>query len=38
MQAYQLYSMGLIQRKRDRVIPHCQLYRQYFQRIMNYES
>jgi len=37
MQAYQLYSMGLIQRKRDRVIPRCQLYRQYFQRIMNYE-
>ncbi|MEQ8974293.1 MAG: AAA-like domain-containing protein [Coleofasciculus sp. C1-SOL-03] len=37
MQAYQLYSMGLIQRKRDRVVPRCQLYRQYFQRIMNYE-
>ena len=37
MQAYQLYSMGLIQRKRDRVIPRCQLYWQYFKRIMNYE-
>ena len=37
MQAYQLYSIGLIQRKRDRVIPRCQLYRHYFQRIINYE-
>ncbi|MGD2182668.1 AAA-like domain-containing protein [Lusitaniella coriacea] len=31
MQAYQLYSMGLIQRSRDRVMPSCQLYRKYFQ-------
>ncbi|MDY7012830.1 MAG: AAA-like domain-containing protein [Cyanobacteriota bacterium] len=31
MQAYQLYSMGLIRRSRDRVIPRCLLYRKYFQ-------
>jgi hypothetical protein len=37
MQAYQLYSMGLIQRQRDRVMPRCQLYRQYFQRIIYYK-
>ncbi len=30
MQAYKLYSMGLIKRIGDRVIPRCQLYQQYF--------
>ncbi|WP_322744287.1 MULTISPECIES: AAA-like domain-containing protein [unclassified Coleofasciculus] len=35
MQAYKLYSMGLIQRQRDQVMPRCELYRQYFQK--NYE-
>jgi len=29
--AYQLYRMGLIQRQRDRALPRCQLYQQYFQ-------
>jgi hypothetical protein len=31
MQAYKLYSMGLIKRMGDRVTPRCQLYQQYFQ-------
>ena len=31
MQAYKLYSMGLIKRQGDRVTPRCQLYQQYFQ-------
>lgn len=30
MQAYKLYSMGLIKRLGDRVTPRCQLYQQYF--------
>lgn len=30
MQAYKLYSMGLIKRQGDRVMPRCQLYQQYF--------
>ena len=30
MQAYKLYSMGLIKRQGDRVTPRCQLYQQYF--------
>lgn len=30
MQAYKLYSMGIIKRKGDRVTPRCQLYQQYF--------
>ncbi|HEY9613715.1 AAA-like domain-containing protein [Allocoleopsis sp.] len=30
MQAYKLYSMGLIKRIGDRVTPRCQLYQQYF--------
>jgi transcriptional regulator with XRE-family HTH domain len=28
---YKLYSMGLIKRQGDRVLPRCELYRQYFQ-------
>jgi hypothetical protein len=31
MQAYQLYSMGLVKRQGDRVMPRCQLYQKYFQ-------
>jgi hypothetical protein len=31
MQAYQLYSMGLLKRQGDRVMPRCQLYQKYFQ-------
>ncbi|HBB35452.1 MAG TPA: serine/threonine protein kinase [Cyanobacteria bacterium UBA9273] len=30
IQAYQLHSMGLIQRQGDHVMPSCELYRQYF--------
>ena len=30
MQAYKLYSMGLVKRLGDRVTPRCQLYRDYF--------
>ncbi|HAA33184.1 MAG TPA: serine/threonine protein kinase [Cyanobacteria bacterium UBA8553] len=36
MQAYKLYSMGLIQRIGDRVIPRCQLYQQYFRERLSY--
>ncbi|QYO63517.1 AAA-like domain-containing protein [Leptolyngbya sp. 7M] len=28
---YKLYSMGLITRQGDSVVPRCELYRQYFQ-------
>jgi hypothetical protein len=28
---YQLYSMGLIKRQSNQVVPRCELYRQYFQ-------
>jgi hypothetical protein len=30
MQAYKLYSMGLIKRQGNQVKPRCQLYQQYF--------
>ncbi|BAZ69256.1 MAG: AAA-like domain-containing protein [Pelatocladus maniniholoensis HA4357-MV3] len=30
MQAYQLYSMGLVKRVGDKLVPRCQLYQQYF--------
>ncbi|QSJ19683.1 AAA-like domain-containing protein [Nostoc sp. UHCC 0702] len=30
MQAYQLYSMGLVKRVGDKLTPSCQLYQQYF--------
>jgi hypothetical protein len=35
MQAYKLYSMGLIKRQGDRVTPRCQLYQQYFRERLN---
>ncbi len=31
-QSYKLYSMGLVQRQGNRVMPRCDLYRQYFRR------
>lgn len=31
---YQLYSMGLVQLKENRVIPRCNLYREYFSRVL----
>ena len=34
MQIYQLYSMGLVQLKDNRVIPRCNLYREYFSRVL----
>ncbi len=30
MQAYQLYSMGLVKRIGNKLVPRCQLYQQYF--------
>ncbi|MCM0590513.1 MAG: AAA-like domain-containing protein [Gloeotrichia echinulata CP02] len=30
MPAYQLYSMGLVKRVGDKLVPRCQLYQQYF--------
>lgn len=30
MQAYQLYSIGLVKRVGDKLVPRCQLYRKYF--------
>ncbi|AFZ01254.1 AAA-like domain-containing protein [Calothrix sp. PCC 6303] len=30
MQSYQLYSMGLVKRVGDRLVPRCQLYQKYF--------
>ncbi len=35
MQAYKLYSMGLIKRIGDRVMPRCELYQQYFREHLN---
>ncbi len=31
---YKLYSMGLVQGKGNQVIPRCNLYREYFQRVL----
>ena len=36
--AYKLYSMGLVQWQGDRVIPRCQLYRQYFRERIGVEN
>lgn len=36
--AYKLYSMGLVQWQGDRVIPRCQLYRQYFRERLGVEN
>lgn len=39
MQAYKLYSMGLVRRIGDRVSPRCRLYQEYFQmRLLNREG
>ncbi len=38
MQAYKLYSMGLIKRQGDRSSPRCELYRQYFRDRLGQES
>jgi hypothetical protein len=34
MQIYQLHSMGLVKRRDNRVIPRCNLYREYFSRVL----
>ncbi len=34
MQIYKLHSMGLVERQDNHVIPRCNLYRQYFQRVL----
>ncbi len=35
MQIYKLHSMGLVQRKDNQVMPRCQLYREYFCRVLS---
>lgn len=35
MHIYKLYSMGLVQRKDNKVIPRCNLYREYFYRVLS---
>ncbi|MDJ0508186.1 MAG: AAA-like domain-containing protein [Crocosphaera sp.] len=35
MQIYKLHSMGLVQRKNNQVIPRCNLYREYFSRVLS---
>jgi AAA-like domain len=34
MQIYKLHSMGLVKRQDNHVIPRCNLYREYFQRVL----
>jgi len=34
MQIYKLHSMGLVQHKDNHVIPRCNLYREYFRRVL----
>ena len=34
MQSYKLYSMGLVQLQDNQVIPRCNLYREYFSRVL----
>ncbi|WP_392532529.1 AAA-like domain-containing protein [Nostoc sp. C117] len=34
MQIYKLHSMGLVQRQDNQVIPRCNLYREYFYRVL----
>lgn len=34
MQIYKLHSMGLLQRQNNYVTPRCNLYRQYFRRVL----
>ncbi|MBH8567027.1 AAA-like domain-containing protein [Nostoc sp. CENA67] len=34
MQIYKLHSMGLVQRKDNQVMPRCNLYREYFRRVL----
>ncbi|QIR41899.1 CHAT domain-containing protein (plasmid) [Tolypothrix sp. PCC 7910] len=34
MQIYKLHSLGLVQRQNNHVTPRCQLYREYFRRVL----
>ena len=34
MQIYQLHSLGLVQKQNNHVTPRCQLYREYFRRVL----
>ncbi|KST61827.1 AAA-like domain-containing protein [Mastigocoleus testarum] len=34
IQIYKLHSMGLVQRRDNHVVPRCNLYREYFQRVL----
>ncbi|WP_375503478.1 AAA-like domain-containing protein [uncultured Nostoc sp.] len=34
MQIYKLHSLGLVQRENNHVTPRCQLYREYFRRVL----
>ncbi|MBD2774335.1 AAA-like domain-containing protein [Iningainema tapete] len=34
MQIYKLHSLGLVQKHNNHVIPRCQLYREYFRRVL----
>lgn len=36
-QIYKLHSLGLVQRENNHVTPRCQLYRDYFRRVLNKE-
>ncbi len=35
MQIYKLHSMGLVHRKENQVMPRCNLYREYFRRVLS---
>lgn len=35
VQTYKLHSMGLIEQRNNQVMPRCQLYRQYFRRVLS---
>ncbi|WP_442943131.1 AAA-like domain-containing protein [Nostoc sp.] len=34
MQIYKLHSMGLVQQQDNQVMPRCNLYREYFCRVL----
>ncbi|NES68349.1 MAG: hypothetical protein F6K24_25500 [Okeania sp. SIO2D1] len=37
MEAHNLYRLGLVKRQEGKVTPSCNLYRQYFQRVLSQE-
>ncbi|MHC5933974.1 AAA-like domain-containing protein [Nostoc sp.] len=34
MQIYKLHSMGLVHQQENQVMPRCNLYREYFRRVL----